>query len=284
MKINHSLATPMPTLKDRGFTLIELVLTMVVIAIVSTAVVLFLEGPVEGYLSQSHRTALVSEAQSALNDMQRDIHAALPNSIRVTTQNGVTALELIHVVTGARYRAGPGGSYTSDKDILQFNQSDQDFNIEGHFESPLSPTDRLVIYNVGEPGANAYSNQNVITPSGDTLTTQDLGTETRIHLSRGFQFQYQSPEQRLYVVSTPVSYLCDPTLGTLRRYSDYPIGPAQPANPTLGQPTASDVTGCRFTYVPGTPTRSALVTISITLTRHHESVHLLEQVHVDNTS
>ena len=161
---------------DAGFTLIEVVLTLVVVAIMGAAVMLFLSGPVRGYMQTQRRAALVAAAGTALAQMIRDIHAALPNSLRITSANGVEALELIHVLAGGRYRAGPGGNYTANTDLLQFNQSDADFNIEGHLGLPgypyTSSTDRLVIYNVGVPGADAYANVNVITPAARRVAEQ----------------------------------------------------------------------------------------------------------------
>ncbi len=269
-----------------GFTLIEVVLTLVVVAILGGTVMLFLSGPVRGYMQTRRRAALVAAAGTALAQMARDIHAALPNSIRTTQAGGVEALELIHVLAGGRYRAGPGGAYTAGGDILQFNRPDADFNIEGHLGLPgypyTSSTDRLVIYNVGVPGADAYANANVITPAGDTLTITEPGSEDHVHLATAFQFAYRSPGQRIYLVDTPVSWLCDPTAGTLRRYSGYPIGSVQPVDPSRGNLAAARVSACGFQYQPGTASRAGLVTLSLTLTDRGESVRLLQQVHVLN--
>ncbi len=269
-----------------GFTLVEVVLTLVVVAIMGGTVMLFLSGPVRGYMQTQRRAALVAAASTALAQMIRDIHATLPNSLRITSANGVEALELIHVLAGGRYRAGPGGSYTANTDILQFNRPDADFNIEGHLGLPgypyTSSTDRLVIYNVGVPGADAYANANVITPAGDTLTITEPGSEDHVQLATAFQFAYRSPGQRIYLVDTPVSWLCDPSAGTLRRDSGYPIGPTQPVNGTLGNLAAAHVSACGFRYQPGTASRAGLVTLSLTLTDRGESVRLLQQVHILN--
>ncbi len=273
--------------RAHGFTLIEAVLTMIVLGIMAATVMLFLSGPVTGYMQAKQRATLVATAHTALAQMVRDLRSALPNSIRTTQTAGVDALELIPIIAGGRYRAGPGGSYTANTDILQFNQADAEFNIEGHLAVPAYPftnsSDRLVVYNVGVPGANAYSNSNVITPAGDAITITNLGSEDHVQLSRAFQFAYRSPGQRIYLVGQPVSWLCDPSTGTLRRYSGYSIGPNQPTNGTLGSLAAAQVSACQFQYDPGTASRSALMSLSLTLTsKQGERVTLLEQVHIFN--
>ncbi len=274
------------THRAHGFTLIEAVLTMIVLGIMAATVMLFLSGPVTGYMQAKQRATLVATAHTALAQMVRDLRGALPNSIRTTQTAGVDALELIPIVAGGRYRAGPGGSYTANTDILQFNQADAEFNIEGHLAVPSYPftssTDRLVIYNVGIAGANAYSNSQVITPVGDTITVTNLGSEDHLQLSQPFQFAYRSPGQRLYLVGRPISWLCDLSAGTLRRYSGYPLGPIQPVNGPLGSLAAAQVSACTFQYQPGTSSRSALLSLSLTLTSKGESVTLLEQVHISN--
>ncbi len=42
------------------------------------------------------------------------------------------------------------------------------------------------------------------------------------------------------------------------------------------------VSACRFTYSPGSSTRAALVTATLTVTEAGESVTLLQQAHVQN--
>src|SRR5262249_52942098 len=112
-----------------------------------------------------------------------------------------------------------------------------------------------------------------------------------------FQFKYQSPAHHVYVVSGPVTYLCDTGATTLRRYDGYAVNSNQANLDTDAELVgagaarsliAGDVSACQFNYAAGTPTRSALVTLSITLTHttlgnSPESVTLLREVHMENT-
>ncbi len=278
----------------RGFTLIELVVTLVIGAVVVSFVSMFISGPVRGFTDQTRRVRLVDAADSALQRIGRDVRRALPNSVRTTTAGGVTALELLGTVDGGRYRAQPPGTAAQ---ILDFAAADGSFDVLGPFTQlakPWSSTSHyLAIYNVGVPGADAYELANVITPPGTTVGVSVDGAtgEDRVTLTPAFRFAYGSPTQRVFLVDGPVTYLCDTVAGTLLRYSGYAIDASQANRDSHGEllgagATASlmanQLVGCAFTYTPGTAERAGLVTLSITVRSQGESVSLLSQVHVDN--
>ncbi|HXZ96589.1 MAG TPA: prepilin-type N-terminal cleavage/methylation domain-containing protein, partial [Burkholderiales bacterium] len=91
---------------NSGFSLIEAVvviaITGVIIAIVGKVL---LSAPVTGYVDTARRAEMVDIADTALRRMGRDLHNALPNSVRVTPD--AHYLEYLDVRTGGRYRAGP---------------------------------------------------------------------------------------------------------------------------------------------------------------------------------
>ncbi len=130
----------------------------------------------------------------------------------------------------------------------------------------------------------------VITPSTTTITISDDTDEDHITFSSSYDFQFSSPRQRLYVVDTPVSYLCNLGAETITRYQSYAIAAAQPTNPGIAPlNTASNalvtnrVAACEFRYDPGTPSRAGLLTIALTVSEDGEQIRLFQQVHVDNT-
>ena len=89
----------------------------------------------------------------------------------------------------------------------------------------------------------------------------------------------------MYVVTAPVSYLCDEGQGTLRRYSGYPIAAAQPATPAAlggaGELVARGLSNCSFSErrLPGLPQS---VAVQLTTTRANESVRLLHTASLEN--
>jgi MSHA biogenesis protein MshO len=89
----------------RGFTLIELVITIAVGSVVTAFMALFIVTPMTTYTAQTRRATLVDAADSALRFIGRDLRAALPNSVRVSPSGSV--LELLATFDGARYQESP---------------------------------------------------------------------------------------------------------------------------------------------------------------------------------
>ncbi len=289
------------TRRQAGFTLVELIVAMTLSMIVVSFAAMFIKTPMEIYRGQSRRAELVDAADQALRDISRDVRAALPNSVRVTTNGGVQALELLATVDAVRYR--DSDSLTAPGDELDLAAPDAQFSTIGAFEgAPRSagvftapdaanniPPHYLAIYNVGVPGADAYQLTDVITPSGTTIQiASSAANEDQVTLNPAFRFAFGSPGRRIYLVSGPVTFLCDTVNRTLTRYSEYPIQATQRNSAAdfsgAGVRTllARNVAACTFTYAPGIAERTALLTMALTVERDGERVRLLHQVHVEN--
>lgn len=261
--------------------MVELVIVIAISGIIAAVLSVLLSGPINAYFDQANRATLVSAADAALRRMASDIRHALPNSLRVA--GGGTALQMINALDGARYRDDPPGNQSRR---LRFNNTDASFNLLGSFNQlgAFSRNDvRLVIFNLGQPGADAYAGDAVITPAGLTITAAAdsgggaIANEQNITLSAAHQFAFQSTGQRIYLVDNAISYICGG--GQLTRRVDA-IGNPQPT--TGGVLQAEFVSSCAFTYNSGTASRGGLVTLDLTLTLNGESVRLLHQVHVAN--
>jgi MSHA biogenesis protein MshO len=275
----------------RGFTLIEMVVTIAVGAVVVAFMAMFIVMPMNAYTAQTRRAGLVDASDSALRFMARDIRSALPNSVRVASSGTVTALELLATADGARYQ--DNGPVSNPALALDFTTASGAFATTVPFTQLTLPFSSnayfLSIYNVGVPGANAYQMTNVITPAGTIITVSAgaASNQNLVTLNPPFQFAYGSPEKRVYLVSGPVSYLCDTSAGTLTRYSGYPIASTQPTSAATLSGAASalvaaNVASCSFTYSAGTAQRNALATLSLQIAQSGESVQLLSEVQVVN--
>jgi MSHA biogenesis protein MshO len=257
-------------------------------------VALFIGGPVMGFTDQARRARLVDAADAALRRIGRDVRRALPNSVRTTSAGGVSALEVLSTVDGARYRAQPPGVAAQ---ILDFAAADASLNVLGPFTQLAKPwsstTHYLAIYNVGVPGADAYELTNVITPANTTIAVSVDGAtgEDRVTLAPAFRFAYPSPTQRVFLVDGPVTYLCDTVAGTLMRYHGYGIAASQASRDSHGELIgagatatlmANQLVSCSFAYTPGTAERAGLVSLQFAVRAQGETVSLLSQVHVDN--
>lgn len=264
--------------RQAGFTLLEAIVVIVITGIVAAMIALFIRQPVEAYVATAQRAALVDAADTAARHLQRAVQAALPNSIRVDA----THLELIPVRGAGRYRAEPGAA-AAPGDPLSFTTLDGSFDVLGP-PVTVSAGDSLVIYNLGIPGADAYTmptlaNRRVATAGGASIAFTPTATP----------LPFASPGSRFHIVGTPVSYVC--TGGNLVRYAGYGFPSPSTLTPTLNfgaavpEILAANVSACVFTYTPGALQRMGLVTLSLTLTHpaSGESVTLRQDLNVDNT-
>jgi len=284
-----------PAFAQSGVTLIELVVTIAVSAVVVSFMGMFISGPVNAYTAQGRRAELVAAADNALRRVGRDVQAALPNTLRISTDGGVAALEMLNVADAARYVAT--GDVDSPDDWLDLSLADAAFATAGRFRNTAHPfqstSHHLAIYNVGVPGADAYEMSGTITPPGTQITIKAGATPDGdvVQISPAFQFSFGSPGQRVYLVDGPVTWLCDAAAGTLTRYTGYTIAASQADRDTAseleaagasGAVVARDVGGCDFSYSPGTLARAALLSARLELSRDGERVVLLHQSHVVN--
>jgi MSHA biogenesis protein MshO len=267
--------------------MVELVVTIVIIGILASLGGMFISRPMEGYVDLKRRAELVDQAEMALRRMQRDIRAALPNSIR--TFDGGKGIEMLHVVDGGRYRRLPDDE--GNDHILSFTEDNTNFEVLGelqHFSDVDTENDFVVIYNLTATGsnANAYSGDNI-------KQLHNTSTESILQFVPAVRFPYSSPYQRFFIVDKAISYKIEgnPTVGyRLWRYSGYEINnsPVGPDPSELIEDYRDlvakfiDEENSSFDYSSATSTRSGLVTMRLTLEDNEESISLLHQVHVDN--
>jgi len=261
-------------------------------------------------------------------DIQDSVPNSLRVKVDPNNGNRV-AVEMMHMVEGMRYRAypspvGPFLDFTqaiTAFDVLgQFQFSIANSSCFVGAPCPGNATCaagncRIVIYNTGantggstpsdnpSPGANVYSTSAApacsgclpppgsynITPVGTTVTLSNPGAEGKVTLSSAVLFGFPSPRQRLYVVDTPVTYVCDTGAGSITRYWNYTVNQVQPTNPGASPLSTAqtaqltkDVSSCSFVYTPGTSANNGIITMTISLTQGGEVITLMRQTSVSN--
>jgi len=268
---------------NAGFTLVELIVVIVVTGIIAGGVALFIRSPVQGYVDLVRRAELVDVADIALRRIGRDVRLALPNSVRVSADT--LAIEFLEAPAGGRYRTVPDGG----ADELRFDQSDASFDVLGP-PVMLTAGNEIVVFNLGVPGASAYEGNTANTHVRRAYTGV-TGPVTNIAINSPARFPLASPNARFHVVQGPVSYICDPVAGEMKRYWGYAIQPSQPAtiaalNALPGVVSAlisKNVSACAFSYdVNVVAQRAGLVTMRLAITQENETVSLYHATHVSN--
>ncbi|XWX83445.1 type II secretion system protein J [Dechloromonas sp. ARDL1] len=268
---------------QQGFTLVEMIISIVITGIVVSMIALFGRNQIGAYLDAGNRAELADAADTAVRRIARDLQGALPNSVRVSAAGDF--LEFVPIRDAGRYRAeltGAGGG-----DPLDFNNgADNTFDVLGPGVT-VNAGDQLVIYNLGLLGSDVYagSNRKALSVVGSGLTTLSF-------TMGGAQFQFASPQNRFQIVGAPVTYECaanaaTPQSGTVIRHGGYGFQPAVASTPwALGGAASvliTDVSACRFDYTPAVLQRNGLAVLRLTLERNGESVEILHQVDVLNT-
>ena len=273
--------------RERGFTLLEAVLVIALTGIVAAMVGVFVRQPINAYVDQGRRAELGDSADTALRKASRELARSLPNSVRVDPSGRF--IEFFPVKDSGRYRAAPAADGSGD--FLDFDTvGDDTFEVLGPTVAAATG-DELVVYNLGLPGADAYTGETrrPLLAFGSALAS--------LHFSAAAgPFPFPSPGNRFQIVGAPVTLACAPGAagtGSLRRYSGYGVFAAQPVNaaaaPLAGlggidnSVLADKVSACSFAFSAGASARTGLVTMRLTLESGGEQISLLHQAHVDNS-
>lgn len=245
---------------QEGFTLIEAVMVITLAGIVGVTVFFLVIQPTQGLSDQRQRARIVDVADNALRFIGRDIHRALPNSLRDCGGAGCRSIEMLNTVDGGMYRDGPGDQAATNgpENRLEFNKADDSWNALGTFPALSAGSShpyRIAISNTGQTGADAWDTTSPDVMSGPGLTIQDSGAspaEHQVVLDTAFRFQHESPNQRMFVVDEAIGYGCEDTTGdgnidSLLRYSGYAFDSSPPpSNFANGVPLAREVADCEF--------------------------------------
>lgn len=241
-----------------GFTLMELVVAITISAIIMGFVTMFIAAPVDAYDRQARRTQLAAASMDAWPRMENDLRAALPNSVRTLRNGPFVVIEMLEVADVARY----------------MEPTNAPFKVAGTMRglNTFAPTPGvyLSVGNTGVAGSDAYTLTGSMTPASTVSVATLPGNEQQLTVTPVANLTATSPRHRIYLVTGPVTYLCDETQGTIRRYSNYTVFPNQtswdsPAEFNVagvpGTLVARGITACNFVVFPlngGTQQTAAL--------------------------
>lgn len=94
-------------MSQRGFTLIELVLTIVIGSIIMLGIAGYVQVGMKGYVDASSRQRIQTQAQFVLEKMAREIRHAVPNSFAMTNTVDESCLSFVPTLNSGYYFQEP---------------------------------------------------------------------------------------------------------------------------------------------------------------------------------
>jgi len=300
----------------RGFTLVEMVVAIIVLGIVGITFGVFIVPAIKANQDVERRAALIDSAEIAVRRMARDIRIALPNSVRVSYVAGTGfAIEMIPTVDGGRYCLSGDANCASAAQLLAIGGSDTDFDILGCFHNATftgatfpSTAFRLVIGDSNGAVYSASGTNAVVTPASTSITLSTVNgggagsgacgassgatppTSYRHHiaLSVGQTFPNGSSRRRVFIIQTPVTYICNIAAGTVTRYYNYSISATAPTptSPPAGATSAlvtDRVSDCSVATLTTDVQAQGYVKLSLSLASAGETVQLNHETQLDNS-
>ncbi len=291
---------------DRGFTLIELIVVIVVGAVMAATLSIFLPPALKSFRDTRNRSDLVDQTDTALRRMLRDVRMAVPNSLRMPN---AACFEVVPTMAGGRYRMDSDASPSADNTspncptsacsaFIDPTQATSQFDTLTTLSTTPAVGDWIVIDNQNVNDVYSGSNRSDITAPVGASTSAWQGKQ-RIVITP-IQFPSGYTGGRFGVVPNnqkAVFYVCsgaDGTVdssgngkGTLYRVKNYGFNAAYPAacpSTVGGDVIANNVRSCTFIYNPnqGATQQSGFLWLELSIARNNETAYLAQGAHVMN--
>ena len=232
-----------------GFTLIEMVVTLVIVGILGVGITNFIGRSVQGYSDAAERQQLATIAWIVSEKVSRELREALPNSISLSNAN--TCVGIIPTLAGSDYLSVPIATASDNFEVVPFSNYDN-ADVSGE-RAAIYPNTLTNLYSLSNPG--------MISDLVDNLSAGTTTGAITVNLDSTHRFITDSPTKRVYMVQNPITY-CFESDGFLYRYSGYGFQQALPSNGFTRTVVGSNLSNGLFAYTAGTLSRSGVITLS----------------------
>lgn len=257
----------------RGFTLIELVTVIVVLAIVAAIGSAFVVTAVDSYRDTQQRAKLTQKGRIAIEQMSRQLRAAVPHSLRVSP--GGNCIEFLPIVGAANYLNPVPDTANNAPATVSIEAT----AVRQHAAGPS-----YVVIG-GLSASEIYSASN---PSAKADFSSVSGPPTSVNLGTPHRFLRNSINRRLFLADEPVQFCVSGN--NLMQYDSYGLQLAEPSDSGPGGGDAvlvvSDVTvpggANAFDLSLGSEDRNMAVLINLVFQEGEATVQLNHEVLVRN--
>ena len=279
--------------RQKGFTLVELVLVIVILGVVSISLSGITKSGIDLFVSQKDREAMLRSASYSVERMVREISNAVPNSMRVNGNATVHCLEFVPIDWSTYYLELP--LLPSTDDTLTIVKT---FDIDENIFVPTNNLHYAVIYptqaaHVFNQNLNRRQEVTACTDEDDNDCATDARTDPMAELTVGGAFAQSSPSRRLYLSSQSVSFCLRNQ--QLYRHVDsinqnqtlYTSGGTLMAkgvvNSLSSNPLISPGSEDPFQVFAADLRRNSFVQMRLTFSENDEALSFSQEVHIANT-
>lgn len=269
---------------NKGFTLVELVIVIVLLGILSVGASGFIRLGSEMFVDTKNRSDMVATGRFVIERLNRELRTALPNSVRVQESGAMQCITYMPIITTVNYldirTASENETAINTFSAVAFDDSNIDVGGSTQYRAAVYPTSTAEIYNA--------TNNEIIQSLGGITTIAipaeaDQSNRRDITVSQNILFATDSPTSRLYFIGVNNVSYC--VLGReIRRFEgDNPIddGSLVTFFNSNGVLMANNLLNSNFPFSlnESTQFRNATVLIQLVL---QEGVDVNEQVTFNN--
>ncbi len=262
--------------KQTAFTMIELVIVIVLLGILSVSFAKILSQSVSGYMDAKGRNEHSQTAKWVTEVITRSVREALPQSIRTGTSGNLDCVEYTEIINASSYFNLPANGPVSSFNIVAY-----DLAFQPGLSAAIMPIN----------SSSIYIGNGVVTPIASISSSGPQ--QSLVTLVAPTNFFQRSPQNRLYVLSSPITFCLDNSSGLISRYSNYGFSASLAFPPSSG---TSEIiaenfwaNGNVFNYQSGSLQRSGLLQINFVIQDRNrypsgtsESVEVFHEVHIRN--
>ncbi|WP_133405670.1 PilW family protein [Parashewanella tropica] len=271
--------------KAIGFTLIELITVIVILGIVLVGVSSFITFGTRIFVDSTSVDQVLGESRFAIQRMTRELRTALPNSVRVNTDNvSYQCIEFVPTITSTSYIQLPLTAPSNTAIVFRDDTNSKISIFQRAYVYPINANEIYITNTQNSIAAMVFGSRGTSNPPASSPSlTVTFNAPTR--------FKYSSPQKRIYFTNFPVTYCISGVSHKVERFERYGFNTALPtpqnrgSGSVIAQSLVNDISNASdrpFNLLPSTLQHSAIIQMNLRFEVLGQSMSYQHQVQVPN--